>query len=360
MFNQAEAERRKLEAVIRGTDQPVIITNAEGVILLMNQAARQAFSMRQPGTGMLLPHVVQDPILRTLFHQARISGRVQRSEIDLKDDRTLSATVTPIPDVGFVAMMQDITQFKQLSKLKSEFVSTVSHDLRSPLSTVLSLLDVLDQVGSLNEQQQDFVTGAKQEVIRLIDLTAELLDLGHLEAGMDMEMEPCDMRDIVTESMENWHLQIADQRHALEIDLPPEPLFVRGNTKRLRQVVDNLISNAVKYTPAGGRIAVHMTREGKEIILRVQDSGIGIALQDQPYVFDHFFRVRNEQTRGIAGTGLGLAIVKSIVERHGGRVWVESEIGKGSTFGVALPMEAYYSSNESDLPAILYCGRIAS
>lgn len=105
---------------------------------------------------------------------------------------------------------------------------------------------------------------------------------------------------------------------------------------------------------------MHMTREGKKVILRVQDSGIGIALQDQPYVFDRFFRVHNEQTRGIAGTGLGLAIVKSIVERHGGRVWVESEIGKGSTFGVALPMEAYYSSNESDLPAILYCGRIAS
>ena len=121
------------------------------------------------------------------------------------------------------------------------------------------------------------------------------------------------------------------------MELPAEGVWVHGSARRLGQVIDNLISNAVKYTPKHGRIAVSLHREGQEVVLRVQDSGIGIDPQDQPYVFDRFYRVRNVQTADIEGTGLGLAIVKSIVERHKGRVWLESEPGEGSTFGVTLP-----------------------
>ncbi|MBN1580647.1 MAG: GAF domain-containing protein [Anaerolineae bacterium] len=339
LFNEVEAEHRKLEAVIRGTDQPVVITDMDGTVLLMNSAARQAFSTRRAmGTGMLLPQVIEDTNLRKLFQETRASGHVQRGEIPVQGDKTFNATVTPISGVGFVAIMQDITQFKELSRLKSEFVATVSHDLRSPLSTVLSLLDMLDHLGPLNEQQVDFVDSAQQEIQHLIDLTSDLLDLGRLETDIDMEMKQCDMRDIVAKSWGSWQKMAHEKQHTFKLDLPEHPTYVFGNAMRLRQIVDNLINNAIKYTPEGGQISVHLAQRGIQVILWVQDSGIGIASEDQPYVFDRFFRVHNEQTFEVEGTGLGLAIAQSIVEKHQGRIWVESELEHGSTFYVTLPL----------------------
>ena len=336
LFHRAEAERRKLEAVIRGTDQPVIVTDTEGTVLLMNSAARRVLNTGR-GTGFLFPQVTAHPALAALLSQAKASERVQHYEIVAGENRTYNVAVTPIPQVGFVMVMQDITEFKQLSRMKSEFVATVSHDLRSPLSTVLGLLSVLDQAGPINEQQREFVVGAQQEVAHLLNLTSDLLDLGRLESDTELEMEPCDMREIVVQALDNGQGQVEEKHHALEVDLPSEPMLVRGSARWLRRVVDNLLNNAVKYTLRGGWISVYLAREGTEVILQVKDSGVGIAPQDQPCVFDRFFRGRNDLVRDVEGTGLGLAIVKSTVERHRGRVWLESELGKGSTFGVALP-----------------------
>jgi two-component system NtrC family sensor kinase len=338
MFDRVKAEGRKLEAVIRGTEQPVIITDMESRVLLMNRAAHQAFSTRQVrGTGMLLPRAIDHPALTSLFNQAQSSGRVEYGEIAVEKGQTYRTTVTPIQDIGLVTVMQDITDIKELSQLKSEFVSTVSHDLRSPLSTVLGILDILDQAGPLNETQLDFIQGARQEVARLIDLTRDLLDLGRLEAGMELTMKRCDLRDIVTQSIEAWQSQAKKRQHILEARLPPGATFVHGNTGRLRQLLDNLIGNAIKYTPSGGRVRVRLTQVSDQVVLQVRDTGLGISPEDQPYIFDRFFRVQNEQTEDIQGTGLGLAIVKSIVERHNGRIWLESELGEGSTFEVVMP-----------------------
>ncbi|MBN1937853.1 MAG: GAF domain-containing protein [Anaerolineae bacterium] len=337
LFGQVESERRKLEAVIRGTDQPVVVTDTQGTVMLMNSTARQIFhTQRAMGTGMLLPQVIDNADLKRLFHEARTSGHVQRGEIQLEGKRTFNATVTPISDVGLVAMLQDITQFKELSNLKSEFVATVSHDLRSPLSTVLSFLDVLGQIGPLNDQQKDFVDSAQQQVRHLIGLTGDLLDLGYLESGIDMDMRQCDLCGLIESGLPHWQTQAREHQHQLEAHLPSTEVIVYGNATRLRQVIDNLIINAVKYTPEGGQITIRLERQGKRVFLRVQDTGIGIAPEDLPHVFDQFYRVYNDYTRDIAGTGLGLSIVKSIVDRHNGRVWVESELGQGSTFVVAL------------------------
>jgi signal transduction histidine kinase/DNA-binding response OmpR family regulator len=338
LFHQVEAEQRRLEAVIRGTGQPVIITDVLGTVLLMNSAAHLAFSTRgNKATGMLLPQISAHPTLDNLFSQARASGNVQHGEIQLGNERTFSASVTPIPGVGFVAMMQDITELKQLSQMKTEFVATVSHDLRSPLNVVLGILSVLDQAGPLTEQQREFISNAQQEVQHLFSLTDDLLDLGRLEADIDVEMTPIDVRDLVANALEHWQSMSQQVPSRLSVDLPAQPVWAYGNAGRLRQVIDNLLSNAVKYTPNEGRIVVRLAQEGQELVLRVRDSGIGISHEDQPYVFDRFYRVHNKQTQDIAGTGLGLAIVKSIVERHKGRVWLESELGEGSAFNVALP-----------------------
>jgi PAS domain S-box-containing protein len=338
LFNRVKAEQDKLEAVIRGTEQPVIVTDVENQVLLMNSAAHRAFGTgRTRGTGMLLSQVITHPSLSAYLDQARISGQIQHGEISDGKDRAFSVTVTPIAGVGLVTVMQDVTSIKELSELKSEFVAAVSHDLRSPLSTVYSLLDAIEQFGPLTEEQRGFVTDAQQEVTRLLDLTGGLLDLARLEAEIELPMHPCDLGDVVARSADIWRDQAEQKGLVLVVELPTSDAWVRGNAGRLWQMVDNLLNNALKYTPPPGQISVRLAQEGGEVVLRVADSGIGIAPQDQPYVFDRFYRVRDEHTQGIEGTGLGLAIVKSIVERHGGRIWLESELGQGSMVGVALP-----------------------
>jgi signal transduction histidine kinase len=237
-----------------------------------------------------------------------------------------------------VTVLQDITEIKRLSELKSEFVSTVSHDLRSPLSVVQGFLAVLGQAGPLNARQVDFVASAQRELMYLFDLTADLLDLGQIDSGMDVEMVPCDWRAIVKEALSSWRSTGLPQRHQIELSLPEGKVSVLGNAALLRRVVENLISNAVKYTPPGGEIEVRLRITEGEAELQVKDNGIGIPAADQPYVFDRFYRAKNKITRNIKGTGLGLSIVRSVTERHGGRVWLESEPDVGTTVGVVLPV----------------------
>lgn len=337
LFDEVEAERRKLDAILRETHQPVIVTDQEGVVLLMNQAASRILGSRVRGTGFFLWQAINHRGLSNLFEQARISGRLQQGEIEVSEGQVYSATVTPITHVGLITVMQDITDIKKLSQLKTEFVATVSHDLRSPLSVVQGFLSILDQAGPLTEQQAAFIADAQREVTRLFELTGILLDLGRLDSGIELDLERCDLKTLVGQAAADWQERAAEHQHKLSVELPSEQAYVLGNPTLLRQVVDNLLSNAIKYTPPGGQIQIQLALVGAEMVLQVTDSGIGIALEDQPYVFDRFYRVHNDYTRDIDGTGLGLAIVRSIAERHGGRVWLQSKEGEGTTIGIALP-----------------------
>jgi signal transduction histidine kinase len=338
LFGRVDRESRKLEAVLRGTVQPVIVTDDTGHVLLVNPAARDAFHIdRDPERGASL-YAVAPAALTRLIDRALSTGEVQHGEIIPREDQIFSATITPIRGVGVVTVLQDITDIKRLSELKSEFVSTVSHDLRSPLSVVQGFLAVLGQAGPLNARQVDFVASAQRELMYLFDLTADLLDLGQIDSGMDLEMVPCDVREIVQEALGSWKGTGLPQRHHIELSLPAEEVTVLGNAALLRRVVENLISNAVKYTPPGGEIQVRLRVTGGEAELQVQDNGIGIPAADQPYVFDRFYRAKNKITRNIKGTGLGLSIVRSVTEHHGGRVWLESEPDLGTTVGIVLPL----------------------
>ena len=338
LFSRVDSESRKLDAVLRGTVQPVIVTDDSGDVLLVNRAARDVFRIgSDPERGASL-HAMAPAVLTRLVDRALLTGEVQHGEIAAEGDQTFSATITPIQGVGVVTVLQDITDIKRLSELKSEFVSTVSHDLRSPLSVVQGFLAVLGQAGPLNARQVDFVASAQRELMYLFDLTADLLDLGQIDSGMDVEMVPCDLGEIVKEALSSWRGTGLPQRHRIELSLPEEKASVLGNAALLRRVAENLISNAVKYTPPGGEIEVRLRTTEGEAELQVRDNGIGIPAADQPYVFDRFYRAKNKITRNIKGTGLGLSIVRSVTERHGGRVWLESEPEVGTTVGVVLPV----------------------
>jgi signal transduction histidine kinase len=243
--------------------------------------------------------------------------------------------VSPVEQLGFVAVMQDITELKRLDQMKSEFVATVSHDLGSPLTTIQGYADMLHE--GLDGENREFAKRIKSTAAEMARLVADLLDLGKIEAGVEVARVPCQMDEVVLKAVDAVRLPLEEKGLTLTVDMPSQVSPVLGDAGRLRQVLDNLLSNAVKYTLAGGWISIRL-REGEgSIAVEVQDSGIGIPREALPQLFSKFYRVPTPTPAKMPGTGLGLTIVKSIVELHGGRVWAESEIGEGSTFGFSLP-----------------------
>jgi len=332
-------ERAKLEAIIGGTNDAIIVTDAQNRVLLMNQAAQRAFDVKTvPEVGKPLGEVVSNERLLALFARPEAKEEALAEEIPLSNGQTLYASLTPVAEVGCVAVMQDITYLKELDKMKSDFVATVSHDLRSPLSIISGYAILLPEAGELNETQQEFIESIRLSAAKMTTLIDNLLDLGKIEARVGMEMKPCQLATVINEAVASLREQARAKEIVLQLDLPPELPLVQGNQVRLDQVVSNLVGNAIKFTPEGGMVTVSAREEKGEVVVDVKDTGIGIAPEDQAHLFEKFYRVSSEETSDIEGKGLGLAIVKSIVEGHSGRVWVESQPGQGSTFGFALPI----------------------
>ena len=330
---------QQLAAVLTNTEDGVLVVADDSVehVILANQAARDAFGMAEDVAGRPLAEVVQDELLADVLHRSQSSAEPAHAEIPLPDERTLNAHVTPIPGVGRVAVMQDITAIKELDRMKSEFVSTVSHDLRSPLTSIKGFADLLPAAGPLNEQQTHFLGKIQHSVETVTEMITDLLDLGRIEAEVRMEVEPCDVSAIIEKAVAGQRNHAELKNQALDVHVVPGLPGVLGNRLRLGQAVSNLVSNSVKYTPEGGHISVSVSVEDGQVVVRVTDDGIGIPPDDLPQVFDKFYRVDTPETAEIIGSGLGLSIVKTIVEKHRGRVWVESELGVGTIFTIVLP-----------------------
>ncbi len=337
-FETAEGERARLEAILRETQAAVIVVDKDDNVLLCNTAARVALHLadanllRRP-VGEVIPY----PALREVLSLAHETGRAVYKEVFLNDGHTFNAQLTPIEEVGWVLVMQDITRLKELDRVKSEFVVAVSHDLRTPLTAIQGYIELLPRVGPLNEQQQEFIQRARESMETVTELIDDLLNVGRVEAGFDLEMEPCDLSQMIEEAVEEFRSRAEKKKQELRWQ-PPEALpLVQGNSRRLRRVMDNLLDNAAKYTREGGWIAVSAVEDDGHVVVSVADNGVGIDQTEQPYVFDKFYRVESDETAGIEGTGLGLAIVKSVIDEHKGRVWVESKPGEGSVFSFILP-----------------------
>jgi len=339
LFRAVQEEQAKLQAILDEAADAILVTDDDGQVLLMNPAARLAFRAGAPlPERARLQDAVDNEDLLALFQQAREKGLPQEKEIHLPDGRTLFATATPVRDVGWVAVMQDITHLKKLDKMKSDFVAIVSHDLRSPLQMIYTYTGLIPEAGPVNETQREFIEGINHSVERMSALIRALLDLAKIEAGMEMTMKVCQMDNLIRASLIAPSKQATLKGISIHVEIDSPLPLVAGDPTRLEQVMSNLLGNAIKYTPAGGQITVTAWAADCEVIVEVTDTGIGIAPEDQAHLFEKFFRVRSPQTKDIEGTGLGLAIVKSIIERHGGRVWVRSQPGVGSTFGFALPV----------------------
>jgi len=331
-------ELQKLDIIVEHIEDGVIIIDEQSNLLLINPAARRAFGLWQDEEvkGKPVNEVLPHPDLRILLNES-ITNPVPHNEITFEDGRVLSAQCTPIQRIGVAITMQDITYLKQIDRLKNEFVHTVSHDLRSPLTAILGYVDLLDRVGPVNDQQREFILRVQNSVQSITALVNDLLELGRIEAGFDSQKEVIPLEGIIRYTLETLGGQISDKKLNLHLNLPTEIPQMRGNPIRLRQLLDNLIGNAIKYTPEGGEITIDLEARSDQVILRVSDTGPGIPPADQPHIFEKFYRASNVP-KGVGGSGLGLAIVKSIVDNHQGRIWVDSLLGRGSTFTVVLPI----------------------
>jgi two-component system NtrC family sensor kinase len=341
LYSSSVSERNKLDTILRETEDGVIVVDRDKRIILMNPTARAAFGINGAEVvGRELSDTVRNQDVRNLFSLQTgrlLSARGRRAEIALDDGRVFNAHLTLIEGVGHAMVMQDITHLKELDKIKSEFVATVSHDLRSPLTAILGYVELIGRAGPVTEQQAEFIRRVKTSVQSITTLISDLLDLGRIEAGFDSQKEPVELTALVRRAVDGLTGRAQEKQIRLALELPPSLPPVLGNSVRLQQMAANLIDNAIKYTPAGGVMAVRAAEEAEQLIFMVRDSGVGIAPADQPYIFDKFYRAASAREAGIPGTGLGLSIVKSIVEDHAGRVWVESRPGSGTVFVVVLP-----------------------
>lgn len=344
LFQAAEGGRRRLAAILASTSDAVLVTDRNDCILLVNPAAEQAFGVRAADVVGQKVGVTSlaDGLAQGLEQPLPESGALTK-EVPLPDGRTLYASISAIlstegEPIGRVAVMRDITRFKELDDLKSEFVATVSHDLRAPLTFMRGYTTMLPMVGDLTDKQSEYIERILDGVGQMSGLIDDLLDLGRVEAGVGLERKPCHLGAILVEAVDGQRGRAQAKNLELHLEPPDKTAVVSGDVALLRQTVANLVDNAIKYTPEGGAVRVGLVVQDEQAIIRVTDSGIGIAPEDQVRLFEKFYRIKRRDTADIPGTGLGLAIVKSIVERHGGRVWVESELNKGSTFHVLLPL----------------------
>ena len=345
LYEAADQGRSRLASILASTADAVVVTDRAGRLLLLNPAAEAAFELAgQSVIGRPVGQVLRNPDLaKLLLDRPAAAGAPPTSTGEFEiAGRTLFASASNIISddgsvVGRVCLLRDVTRFKELDQMKSEFVATVSHDLRAPLTFIRGYATMLPMVGALNEKQREFgdkIIGGVEQMTVLID---NLLDLGRIEAGVGLAREPVRMNIIIAEVVNSLLPIAANKGLRLEVDLPPAMLALSGDATLLRQAVANLVDNAIKYTPGGGEVRLHASLEGGQFQFDVTDSGLGIAPADQTRLFERFFRVQQRGSSLVKGSGLGLAIVKSIAERHGGRVWVDSKLGKGSTFGFAIP-----------------------
>ena len=342
LFLAVEASRRQLETILNSTPDPVLVTDASNRLILANPAASQLFGMTiHRGERQDLQQTIQIKPLYDLLQSSSENGRT--TEIIMPNGKTYLATASAMladdSTVGRVCIMRDVSQLKEIDTLKSEFVSTVSHDLRSPLTLMRGYATMLELAGDLNDQQKNYAKMIVQGVDNMAKLVNNLLDLGRIEFGVGLQVESVPVLNIIERVTGGLQMLAREKEISLSVEIPKDmPHAVEADQALLHQAVYNLVENAIKYTRKSGDVTVQLLPSDSTLTFAVQDSGIGIPKDDMKRLFEKFYRGTNREALSQRGTGLGLAIVKSIAERHGGRVWAESELGKGSKFFLLVPL----------------------
>jgi two-component system, OmpR family, phosphate regulon sensor histidine kinase PhoR len=327
-------ERETREAILAALGEGVMLIDREGAVLYRNRPADALLGPGLEEAGKLLPLE-----LRELVERARRQGTLpSHAEVITARDRTLQATTVPVSGEGQILLvLRDITHDRRVEAVRREFVSNASHELKTPVASIRALAETIAaSMASDPEATERFVAQLENEAVRLSRIVSDLLDLSRLEAETG-ERVPIRFDDIVAEEVRRFEEPAREATLNLSVTRL-DPAEVRGTAADLALLVRNLVANATQYTRPGGQVEVSLGVEGDAAILTVRDTGIGIPSRDQDRIFERFYRVDRARSRETGGTGLGLSIVKHVAENHGGTVHVQSELGRGSTFVVRIPL----------------------
>jgi signal transduction histidine kinase len=331
-------EQQRSAAVLQGAADAILMFDADGCLSLLNPAAEKLFTDYEAKLGLPLARGCGYDALIEHLEETFNSGKSKIEEITWPDERVFTALFTPVERGGCVVLLHDVSHFKTLERVKNEFISTASHDLRNPITTISGFSQLLSQAGPLNERQADFTQRIQSAAGHMQELVQNLLDLAKMDMGVELKQETVAVNDLIAEIMDEFQPQAEAKGQALQLKKAKNQPKVQGDALQLRQALRNLVGNAIKYTPAGGSIDLSVETDKTTVVIHVKDTGYGIPADDLPFIFDRFYRVRNEAVKDIDGNGLGLAIVKFIIEKHSGQISVESEPGKGSCFTFNLPL----------------------
>lgn len=339
LYEEAIREREKLSQILNNTADIVMVIGLDDRIILINQSALGALQLYTHQNYEMRPasEIFEGNPLLEAFQKAKLFGENYTTEIVMSTARIFHANMRRFEEIGWIIVLHDITPFKEMDRLKSELIATVSHDLKQPLSVMNGYIELMlmqQAVTDLGMNAIYMIRRAMQNMRQLID---DLLDLAKIESGITLDFEPLELNKVVYDCLEQTRHLAQNKSVDLIVQIPDDLSRILVDRVRFRQVVSNLISNAIKYTAPGGWAKITAEQRNNAVRIAVQDNGMGISPEDQIHVFERFYRVRRPETDNIEGTGLGLAIVKSLVELHNGQIGVESKLGEGTTFYILLP-----------------------
>jgi two-component system phosphate regulon sensor histidine kinase PhoR len=339
-------ERNQSAAILSGMAEGVVVIASNQRVIFCNEAFRRAVGAGDARwEGRSVAEIIPHSDLLTLIQRALGTSESMRSEVTVGSVRTRSFAVAAAPVrangtvSGAVLVLHDISELRRLERARRDFVANVSHEFRTPLTAIQGFADTL--LGGALEDRDNcrrFLEIIRENAVRLGRLTEDLLKLSQIEAGkLQLEFRPFAAQTILAECLETARLKAQHKKLILELESEPDLPEIRGDAGSVQEVIQNLLDNAVRYSHPEGRITVRARRQGEEVVISVSDTGIGIPQADQERIFERFYRADAARSRESGGTGLGLSISKHLVEAHGGRIRVESEVGRGSTFSVILP-----------------------
>ena len=359
-------ERNRSSVILRSMVEGVAVVDARERIVFSNRAFSEILSLDASVIeGRHLIEVIRNSELLDLIRRALNGEEGLRSDIamGIVQQRSFSVTATPVQALdsasanrppaglasapqskgqpsGAVVVLHDVTELRRLERVRQDFVANVSHEFKTPLTAIQGFAETLLS-GALEDPRNNrrFLEIIRDHAARLAGLTDDLLKLARIEAGkLEVEFVPVNILELVEQCAETALLKASRKQIAFETDVPSGLPAIRGDASLLREVLQNLLDNAIQYTPEAGRIRVSVAVNAREAVIAVSDTGVGIPLADQERIFERFYRVDAARSREAGGTGLGLSIAKHIVEAHGGRLWVESEVGHGSKFSFSISL----------------------
>jgi two-component system phosphate regulon sensor histidine kinase PhoR len=331
--------RTRLATILDNMTDAVIMIDSEGNISLANRAAENLFNIKDAENKPLI-EAVRDHEVDELLKLCLKTDKTQTVQYESNaSKRYLRAIAVPIAHIGVLLLFQDLTELRNLQTTRRELIGNISHEFRTPLAGIKAMVETLGS-GAIDDKKtaQDFLTRIDSEVDRLTQLVAELTELSRIETGKaELKKEAVDLNQLVDEVIAQLSPQAERQKLSISREFAADLPAVPADKDRVRQVIANLVHNAIKFTPAGGRITITSRALEGSVIVDIADSGIGIPKEELPRVFERFYK--GDKARAGEGTGMGLAIAKHVIEAHGGSIWVRSEEGKGSTFSFSLPLQ---------------------